>query len=127
MSWQLDDLGEQSERIVVITGGNSGIGFEAAKALADQDARVIIACRDADKAKAACEQVSADNADASIEAVTLDLASLKSVRACAKEINERCERLDVLINNAGVMGIPRRETEDGFEMQLGTNGFSRVL
>ncbi len=123
MSWQLDDLCEQSERTVVITGGNSGIGFEAAKALADQGARVIIACRDADKAKTACEQISVDNADASIEAVTLDLASLKSVRACAEEINERCERLDVLINNAGVMGIPRQETEDGFEMQIGTNHF----
>ena len=123
MPWQVDDLIGQNGRTVVITGGNSGIGFEAAKALTDKGGQVIIACRDAGKAKAACEQISADNSDASIEAVTLDLASLKSVRACAKEINERCERLDVLINNAGVMGIPRRETEDGFEMQLGTNHF----
>ena len=123
MPWQLNDLADQDGRTVVITGGNSGIGFEAAKALADKKVRVIIACRDANKANAACEQILVGNADASIEAVSLDLSSLQSVHACAEEINERCKRLDVLINNAGVMGIPRRETEDGFEMQIGTNHF----
>ncbi len=123
MPWQLGDLAEQDGRTVLITGGNSGIGFEAAKALADKGARVIIACRDAGKANTACEQILADNADASIEAVSLDLASLQSVRACADDVNERCKRLDVLINNAGVMGIPLRETEDGFETQIGTNHF----
>ncbi|MCZ6656492.1 MAG: oxidoreductase [Gammaproteobacteria bacterium] len=121
MAWQLEDLTPQNGRTVVITGGNSGIGFEAAKALADKDARVIIACRDQNKAQTACDQIKADNSAAEIEAVTLDLASLNSVRSCADELNQRCERLDVLINNAGVMAIPRKDTEDGFEMQIGTN------
>jgi len=123
MAWQVDDLVDQSDRTVVITGGNSGIGFEAAKALADKGARVIIACRDANKARVACEQITSGNSAASVEAVTLDLASLQSVRACAEEISGRCERLEVLINNAGVMAIPHRDTEDGFEMQIGTNHF----
>lgn len=121
MPWQLEDLGPQDGRTVVITGGNSGIGFEAAKALTDKGARVIIACRNPNKARAVCQQIAADQTTANIEAVTLDLASLNSVRSCADELRRRCERLDVLINNAGVMAIPRRDTEDGFEMQFGTN------
>ncbi len=121
MPWQLGDLIPQDGRTVVITGGNSGIGFEAAKVLAQMDARVIIACRDRNKAQTACEQITADHASAAIESVALDLASLRSIRACADELHRRCERLDVLINNAGVMAIPHRKTEDGFEMQLGVN------
>lgn len=121
MSWQLADLAPQEGRTVVITGGNSGIGFEAAKALAHRGARVIIACRDVNKARDACAQIAADETAADIEAVTLDLGSLKSVRNCADDLQQRCERLDVLINNAGVMAIPRRKTDDGFEMQFGIN------
>ncbi|MDH3642169.1 MAG: oxidoreductase [Gammaproteobacteria bacterium] len=121
MPWQLENLAPQRNRTVAITGGNSGIGLEAAKALAARGARVILACRDSAKAETACEQISAAGATGSVEAVSLDLASLESVRACADELERRCECLDVLINNAGVMAIPRRETEDGFEMQFGTN------
>ena len=121
MPWQLSDLDDQSGRTVVITGGNSGIGFEAAKALAARGARVFIASRDAGRAAEAVAAVIAATDSATVAAVTLDLASLASVRACAGELLERCPRLDVLINNAGVMAIPRRATPDGFETQLGTN------
>ena len=121
MAWQLNDLPQQTGKTVVITGGNSGVGYEAAKAIAAKDARVLLASRDPNRAKDAAEAIRAGREGAKVEMVVLDLASLRSVRACAEELNGRCERLDVLINNAGVMGIPRRETEDGFEMQFGTN------
>ena len=123
MPWGLDQLEDQSGRTVLITGGNSGIGFAAAKALAERGARVLLACRDGDKAQAACEAIVEGAGGSSVEAVSLDLASLESVAACADAVRERCDELDVLINNAGVMAIPRRLTEDGFEMQLGTNHF----
>ncbi len=121
MAWSLENLTTQDGRTVVITGGNSGIGYEAAKALSSKGARVILACRDAAKARDAADQITAGNDAANVEVVVLDLASLKSIRACADELRARYERVDVLINNAGVMAIPRRDTEDGFEMQLGTN------
>lgn len=121
MAWSLENLTTQDGRTVVITGGNSGIGYEAAKALGGKGARVILACRDAAKARDAADQITAGNDAANVEVVVLDLASLKSIRACADELRARYERVDVLINNAGVMAIPRRDTEDGFEMQLGTN------
>ena len=121
MAWTLNDLPDLSGRTIVITGGNSGIGFEAAKASLANGARVIIACRDAEKAQKACAAVREMSSSGTIEAVALDLASLASVRACADELTKRCPQLDVLVNNAGVMAIPKRETEDGFEMQFGTN------
>lgn len=120
MSWQVDNLAAQSGRTVVVTGGNSGIGFEAAKVLAAKGARVIIACRDENKAQIACDEIAAVTSG-NIEFVVLDLASLRSVHGCVDELHRRCESLDVLINNAGVMGIPHRDTEDGFEAQFGTN------
>ena len=121
MAWQLEDMADQTGRTVVITGGNSGIGLETAKALAGKGARVIIASRDAGRAAVAADACRAARAGAEVETALLDLASLASVRACADDLAARCQRIDVLINNAGVMGIPRRETVDGFEMQFGTN------
>ena len=121
MAWQPEDMPDQRGRVVVITGSNSGIGFEAAKAAVGSGARVILACRNATSAEEACGRLAADDPDGSAEFVKLDLGSLRSVRECAAELGERCDRVDVLINNAGVMAIPRTETEDGFEMQLGTN------
>lgn len=122
MAWQLDDLPPQDGRIVAITGGNSGIGFEAARGLVARGARVLLACRNRASARAACAKLAEGNPSGSAEFVHLDLASLASVRACAEQLAQLGGgRLDVLINNAGVMAIPRRETEDGFEMQLGVN------
>ncbi len=121
MAWTIDDVPSQAGRTVVITGGNSGIGIEAAKVLAGKGARVIIASRDAAKATAAADEVRGGDPTAQVETAALDLASLASVRACADELSGRCATLDVLINNAGVMAIPRRETEDGYETQFATN------
>ncbi len=121
MVWRVSDLDKQAGRTVVVTGANSGIGLETAKVLAEKGARVIIASRDVARAAEAADAVRAASASQLVETATLDLASLASVRACAKDLSRRCERLDVLVNNAGVMAIPRRDTEDGFETQFATN------
>lgn len=114
-------LPDQTGRTFVITGGNSGIGLEAARALAHKGALVVIACRDPKKGEAAAADIRGDRRDIRVEVVTLDLASLASVRACASELRRRLDVIDGLIANAGVMASPRRETADGFELQIGTN------
>lgn len=120
--WTPDQLPDLSAQTIVITGANSGIGLEAARVLAQKNARVVLACRSADKARAAVESCAGGRANARVEAMSLDLASLASVRAFAEESARRFpEGVDVLVNNAGVMALPRKLTADGFEMQLGTN------
>jgi NAD(P)-dependent dehydrogenase (short-subunit alcohol dehydrogenase family) len=121
MPWTADDLPDLAGKTFVVTGANSGIGLEAARALARKGGRVILACRDVGKARAALDDVARARPSASLDAVELDLASLASIRACAKTLAERPGGLHGLVNNAGVMAIPRRTTADGFEMQLGTN------
>ncbi|TCJ94176.1 oxidoreductase [Nocardia alba] len=110
--WTTANLPDQTGRTIVVTGANSGLGAATARALSTAGARVILACRDTAKA----ERVAAGLPGAT-EVRELDLANLNSVRAFADSI----ERVDVLINNAGVMALPLRRTADGFEMQFGTN------
>ncbi len=120
--WTPDLLPDLADRTFVITGANSGIGLEAARVLAHKGARVVLACRSAEKATAALDGIRAGRADARVEAMSLDLASLASVRSFAGELAARLpDGFDVLVNNAGVMALPRRLTADGFEMQFGTN------
>jgi hypothetical protein len=119
--WTAADVPDQRGRTAIVTGANSGIGLEAAAVLAARGAHVILACRDAAKAKTAQEEIARRHGDASVEVRALDLASLASVRAFAESVRDDVPRLDLLVNNAGVMAIPRRTTSDGFEMQLGTN------
>ncbi|KPK16300.1 MAG: short-chain dehydrogenase [Myxococcales bacterium SG8_38] len=119
--WSLDRIPDLSGRVMVVTGANSGIGYEAARALARHGAEVVLACRSGEKAEAAAGRIRAESPSASLEIVPLDLADLASIRAFADTLRARKSRLDALINNAGVMALPRRTTRDGFEMQLGTN------
>jgi len=105
----------------VITGANSGLGLETALAVAGAGARVVMACRDPGRAEEALARVRAASPSAVVETLALDLASIASIRAATKELRERLPHIDVLVNNAGVMAIPKRATADGFEMQLGTN------
>jgi hypothetical protein len=119
--WTADDVPDLSGKTIVVTGGNSGIGYEAALVLAAKGARVVLACRDLAKARSAVDAITAAHPAASVEVMRLDLASLQSVREFAKELKAAHERLHVLCNNAGVMALPHRKTADGFEMQLGTN------
>ncbi|MDN5718141.1 MAG: oxidoreductase [Janibacter sp.] len=113
--WSLDHLPDQSGRTVVITGANSGLGAVTARELFARGATVVLACRDVDKG----EQVASSLPGA--EVVRLDLGSLESVREAAGEIRGRHERVDLLVNNAGLMMTPRGVTQDGFELQVGTN------
>jgi NAD(P)-dependent dehydrogenase (short-subunit alcohol dehydrogenase family) len=110
---------DQHGRIAVITGANSGIGLEAAQGLAHAGGRVIMACRDTAKGNAAAETIRRATPGAELEVAKLDLASLDSVRAFAERYPH--DRLDLLINNAGVMASPHRKTADGFELQFATN------
>jgi NAD(P)-dependent dehydrogenase (short-subunit alcohol dehydrogenase family) len=119
--WTSDEIPDQSGRIAVVTGANSGLGLETTHELARAGAHVVLACRDTDKGTAALRGIQADVPNASVEVAALDLASLASVRAFAERVRADHDRLDLLINNAGVMAPPRRQTADGFELQFGTN------
>jgi NAD(P)-dependent dehydrogenase (short-subunit alcohol dehydrogenase family) len=119
--WTAADVGDQRGRIVVVTGANTGIGLETAAALAEHGARIVLACRDASKAEAAATRITEAVPGAVVEMVGLDLASLASIRQAAAQIRSRHEQLDVLINNAGLCWPPFGRTQDGFELQIGTN------
>jgi NAD(P)-dependent dehydrogenase (short-subunit alcohol dehydrogenase family) len=119
--WTADDVPDQTGRTILITGANSGLGLRSAEALAAKGARVLLACRNADRGAAALEAVKAEATASAPELRTLDLQSLASVRRCAQELDDGLESLDVLMNNAGIMAVPKAVTEDGFESQLGTN------
>src|SRR5215468_7531331 len=119
--WTAVDVPDQSGRTAVVTGANSGLGFEAAAVLARRGANTLLACRDVGKAAAAAAKITAAAPGATVSVVRLDLASLDSVRAAAAEILAGHGRLDLLINNAGVMWPAYGKTADGFELQFGTN------
>ncbi|WP_265109803.1 oxidoreductase [Halosolutus halophilus] len=119
MDWTADDVPDQDGRTVVVTGANSGIGLEATRELARNGATVIMACRSTDRGEDAASDIRGDVPDADLRVVECDLASLESIRSFADRLEG--ESLDVLVNNAGVMAIPRSETDDGFETQFGVN------
>jgi NAD(P)-dependent dehydrogenase (short-subunit alcohol dehydrogenase family) len=119
--WTSDDMPGQHGRLAVVTGANTGLGFETARILAARGASVVLAVRDTDKGKAAAARIAGTAPGANVTVQPLDLASLESVRAAAGELRARHPRIDLLVNNAGVMFPPRQTTRDGFELQLGTN------
>ena len=121
MSWSAADIPSQRGRTAVVTGANGGLGLETARQLAAKGAHVVMAVRSQQKAAAAVEEIRATAPDAAFELVALDLASQASVRAAAGQIMAAHETIDLLINNAGVMGIPEAKTVDGFEMQFGVD------
>lgn len=121
MRFTAQDIPPLDGKIVLITGANSGLGLESAKALAAHGARVLVAARSADKCEQAIREIRAERPGAQLEPLLLDLADLASVRAAAAEVIARYPRLDVLLNNAGVMAVPYARTKDGFELQFGTN------
>ncbi|MGY8701432.1 MAG: oxidoreductase [Candidatus Poseidoniales archaeon] len=121
MKWSAANIPDQSGRVIIITGANSGIGFWMAKHLAQKGARIIMACRSEERAKLAQEKIINHQPDAKIDIEILDLASLKSVKGFSEKFHQKHDRLDILINNAGVMMTPKWETEDGFEYQIGIN------
>jgi NAD(P)-dependent dehydrogenase (short-subunit alcohol dehydrogenase family) len=121
VAWTPDDIPDQRGRVAVVTGANGGLGLEVTRELARRGARVVMAARDPGKAERACGAVEAEVPGADLELRALDLASLRSVRACADGIAADHGRVDLLVNNAGIMGVPEQATADGFELQLGVN------
>jgi NAD(P)-dependent dehydrogenase (short-subunit alcohol dehydrogenase family) len=119
--WEPERIPDQTGRIAVVTGANSGLGLVAARELARKGARVVMACRNLDKGHAAVDAIRSEVPDAQLQLDGLDLASLASVRSFAERFTETHDALDLLLNNAGVMAAPRRHTADGFELHLGTN------
>lgn len=115
-----DDVSAQTGRIFLVTGANAGIGFETTKVLAARGAHVILACRDLDRADAAMNRIRADVPNAELSFQPLDLADLDQVREAAKAVLAG-PRIDVLVNNAGVMIPPKTLTKQGFELQFGVN------
>jgi NAD(P)-dependent dehydrogenase (short-subunit alcohol dehydrogenase family) len=121
MAWTTKDIPDLHGRTAVVTGANGGLGLETARALAGAGAHVVMAARDLEKAAAAEKSIREVHPSASLEIVPLDLGSLASVREAAERILASHDAIDLLVNNAGLMAIPERRTEDGFEMQLGVN------
>jgi NAD(P)-dependent dehydrogenase (short-subunit alcohol dehydrogenase family) len=119
--WTQNDIPDQQGKQVIVTGGNSGIGYEAALALAGRNAHVILAVRSLEKGEEAARQIRQHFLQAQVNVMELNLADLKNIGAFAKAFLASHDRLDILINNAGVMALPARKTVDGFEMQFGTN------
>ena len=119
MGWTATDIPDLAGRCAIVTGGNGGLGLSISRALAARGAQVVIAARNADKAKSAAARIAAETPAAQVEFTALDLSDLESVRSFAAGWSDR--PLHLLINNAGVMAIPLARTKAGFEMQFGTN------
>lgn len=119
--WNAHDIPDQSGRTVVVTGANSGIGYVTARELARRGARVVLACRSESRGTEAVDRVAVEVPGAEAEFAPLDLGDLDSVREFAAAYGRRYERLDLLVDNAGVMALPQGRTADGFETQFGVN------
>jgi NAD(P)-dependent dehydrogenase (short-subunit alcohol dehydrogenase family) len=119
--WTTAQIPDQTGRTAVITGANTGLGYETAAALAGKGADVVLAVRNLEKGKDAARRIEAAHPGTHVELQQLDLSSLESVRAATDELRARHDSIDLLINNAGVMFTPRTTTKDGFELQFGTN------
>ncbi len=121
MSFKVERTPKLDGKVALVTGGNSGLGLASVKAFASRGAHVLLAARDRAKAEKAIAEVLGENPSASVEFLHLDLASQKNIRAAADSVSHRFQRLDLLMNNAGLMAMPEMQTEDGFESQFGVN------
>ena len=119
--WTAADVPDQTGRVAVVTGANAGLGLETAAVLAERGARVVVAVRDLGKGETAVGEIERRTPNADVALQQLDLSSLASVRTAADELRAAYPRIDLLINNAGVMYPPKQTTADGFELQFGTN------
>lgn len=127
MSFDINKIPSQKGRIAIITGSNIGLGYESALALAKKEMKIILACRNVDKANKAKQDILQQVPNADLEVMQLDLSKLSSVREFAKAYLEKYSQLDILMNNAGVMVPPYTVTEDKFELQFGVNHLGHFL
>ncbi|GLP77754.1 short-chain dehydrogenase [Mycobacterium antarcticum] len=121
MTWTTANIPDQTDRIAVITGANTGLGYETAAALAGKGAHVVLAVRNLDKGKAAADLIARRYPGAEVSLQELDLTSLDSIREASDQLHTAHDKIDLLVNNAGVMTTPKGTTKDGFELQFGTN------
>lgn len=122
--WTINDIPSLKGKTIIVTGGNSGLGYEAVKAFASNDAHVIMACRNTDKGESAKQLILKTYKNADVVVMQLDLNDLSSVKSFAEKFKENHQRLDVLLNNAGIMMTPYEKSKDGIEIQQGTNHFA---
>ena len=120
-NWTTDNIPDLNGKVIIVTGANSGIGFETAKEFARKGAHTILACRSLEKGHDAAQRIQAEVPNARLEPMVLDLSHLKSVRAFAETFKASHDHLNMLVNNAGIMWVPYGKTEDGFEQHFGTN------
>jgi NAD(P)-dependent dehydrogenase (short-subunit alcohol dehydrogenase family) len=120
-NWTVERIPDLSGKVIIVTGANTGIGYETAKEVARKYARTVLACRNLEKGEAALARIKEEIPNASVEVIQLDLSSLASVRQFAEDFKAKYDRLDILINNAGIMYVPYGKTVDGFERHFGTN------
>ncbi len=120
-NWTPAQMPDQSGKVAIVTGANSGLGYYTALELARHGAQVVLACRSREKTESAIQQIKAEVPAAKLEFMALDLADLESISAFTKAFRAKFSRLDMLLNNAGVMALPLVRTKQGFEMQFGTN------
>ena len=125
--WNYDDIGDQSGKIFLITGANSGLGLSASRGLASHGATVVMTSRSIEKGNEAAESFKKEYPEAKLDAMQLDLASFKSIKEFATSFKSKYNQLHGLLNNAGVMQPPFRKTENGLELQMGTNHFGHFL
>jgi len=125
--FNLNDVPSQKGRVAIVTGSNVGLGYETAIGLVQKEMKVVMACRNLAKAEKAKSKILKRFPKADLAVLQLDLSSLKAIRAFAKSFNEQYDRLDLLINNAGLLAPPHTLTEDGFELQMGVNYFGHFL
>lgn len=119
--WTLQDIPDLTGKVIIVTGANSGLGFEDTKAFSGKGAKVILACRNLKKGNNALLKIQKEIPKADVEVMQLNLANLDSIKNFASEFKEKYDRLDLLVNNAGIMMVPYQKTVNGFESQIGTN------
>ena len=125
--WTKENIPDQAGKTAIVTGANSGIGYETALALYEAGAEVVVACRTADKADRAIDSMKQSNGRGVLKPAVIDLSSMDSVREFSAAFREKHDHLDILINNAGVMTPPAGKTKEGFELQFGTNFLGHFL
>lgn len=119
--WTETDIPDLTGRVIIVTGSNTGLGFASAKMIADKGATVVMGVRSIERGEKAADDIRKGNPRGTLEVMQIDLGDLESVHAFAEAFKQRFDRLDVLMNNAGVMATPKQTTSDGFEFQLGIN------
>ena len=121
--WTIKDIEDLTGKTFIVTGANSGIGFEATKVFASKGALVVMGCRNLVKAKKAKEDIVSEFPNALLDVIQLDLTSFKSIKKFSEKVLKKYDKIDVLLNNAGIMTVPYGSTEDGLELQTGVNHF----